>query len=340
MHALGVPTTRALAAVATGEIVLRERPLPGGILTRVAASHLRVGTFQFFAARGDTEALATLADYAIARHFPGAEGALGLLGAVIDAQARLVARWMGLGFIHGVMNTDNTSISGETIDYGPCAFMDTYHPATVFSSIDQAGRYAYARQPEILAWNLAQFASALLPLIDPSDTDAAIEQAQAAIDRYPDAAQAAWLDVFRAKLGLTTVEDGDAELAIALLERMATARADFTNTFRGLADGTAKDWFTDRAPFEAWEADWRARLAREPDPEGAPTRLRAANPALIPRNHRVEEAIAAALKGDLGPSRALHTALMSPHADLTEATRPFAAPPEPDEVVHATFCGT
>jgi len=339
MHTLGVPTTRALAAVATGEIVLRERPYPGGVLTRIAASHLRVGTFQFFAARGDTEALATLTDYAIARHYPGANGALGLLEAVIEAQAKLVARWMGLGFIHGVMNTDNTAISGETIDYGPCAFMDAYHPATVFSSIDHGGRYAYARQPEILAWNLAQLASALLPLIDP-DREAAIEQAQAAIDRYADAAQAAWLDVFRAKLGLTTAEDGDAELAIALLERMAAARADFTNTFRGLADGTAKDWFTDRAPFEAWDADWRARLAREPDPEGAPARLRAANPALIPRNHRVEEAIAAALKGDLGPTTALHSALNAPFADLTEATRPYSAPPEADEVVAATFCGT
>ena len=339
MHALGVPTTRALAAVATGETVLRERPYPGGVLTRVAASHLRVGTFQFFAARGDTEALATLTDYAIARHYPGAQGALGLLEAVIDAQARLVARWMGLGFIHGVMNTDNTSISGETIDYGPCAFMDAYHPATVYSSIDHGGRYAYARQPEILAWNLAQLASALLPLIDP-EREAAIERAQTAIDRYVDLAQAAWLDVFRAKLGLTTAEDGDAELAIALLERMAAAHADFTNTFRGLADGTAKDWFTDRAPFEAWEADWRARLAREPDPEGTPARLRAANPAIIPRNHRVEEVIAAALRGDLGPAKALHSALSTPFADLTATTRPYAAPPEPDEVVAATFCGT
>ncbi|MEM1427976.1 MAG: YdiU family protein [Pseudomonadota bacterium] len=339
MHAFGVPTTRALAAVATGETVVRERPYPGGVLTRVAASHLRVGTFQYFAARGDVEALRLLADYAIARHYPQADGALGLLEAVIDAQARLVARWMGLGFIHGVMNTDNTTISGETIDYGPCAFMDSYHPSTVYSSIDHGGRYAYARQPEILAWNLAQLASALIPLIDP-DSEAAIERAQAAINRYPDAAQSAWRDVFRAKLGLATAEDGDADLAIALLERMATAKADFTNTFRGLADGTARDWFTDRAPFEAWERDWRARMAREPDPEGAPARLRAANPALVPRNHRVEEAIAAALEGDLEPTRALHSALATPFADLTAATRAFAVPPEPEEVVQATFCGT
>ncbi|MEM0934979.1 MAG: YdiU family protein [Pseudomonadota bacterium] len=339
MHALGVPTTRALAAVATGETVLRERPYPGAVLTRVASSHLRVGTFQYFAARGDTEAVQTLTDYAIARHYPEAEGALGLLKAVVSAQARLVARWMGLGFIHGVMNTDNTTISGETIDYGPCAFMDAYHPGQVFSSIDHQGRYAYARQPEILAWNLAQLATALLPLID-KDTDAAIAQAQEAITAYPAEAQAAWAATFRAKLGLTTEEEGDPDLAIRLLERMATAKADFTNTFRGLADGTAKDWFTDRAPFEAWEVEWRARLAREPDPAGVPARLDAANPAIIPRNHRIEAAIAAALDGDLAPTHALHTALATPFAAPDAATRTFTQPPTPAEIVPATFCGT
>ena len=337
MHALGVPTTRALAAVATGETVLRERPFPGGVLTRVASSHIRVGTFQYFAARGDTEALRALTDYAIARHYPQADGPLALLDAVIDAQARLVAQWMGLGFIHGVMNTDNTAISGETIDYGPCAFMDHYHPATVFSSIDHGGRYAYARQPEILAWNLAQFATCLLPLID-DDRERAVERAQAAMDRYPERAQAEWARVFRAKLGLARAEEGDAELAIRLLEVMAEQRADFTNVFRGLADGTAADWFTDRAPFEAWQADWQARLARE---EGdAAARLQAANPALIPRNHRVEESIQAALSGDLEPARALHAALAAPYAEPDAATRPYARPPEDSEVVPATFCGT
>jgi uncharacterized protein YdiU (UPF0061 family) len=341
MHALGVPTTRALAAVATGETVLRERPYPGGVLTRVASSHIRVGTFQFFAARGDTDALRALTDYAIARHYPGAEGPLGLLDAVIAAQARLVAQWMGLGFIHGVMNTDNTTISGETIDYGPCAFMDGYHPATVYSSIDQGGRYAYGRQPEILAWNLAQFATTLLPLID-ADPEQAVAQAQEAMNTYPEHAQAAWVDVFRAKLGLTRQEPEDAELVIALLEAMGAQRADFTNVFRGLADGTAKDWFVDRAPFEAWEARWRERLARDGDAaaDDLGARLRAANPAVIPRNHRVEEVIRAALDGDLEPARRLHAVLSRPYDDLGEKDRAYALPPEEDERVRATFCGT
>jgi uncharacterized protein YdiU (UPF0061 family) len=337
MHALGVPTTRALAAVATGETVVRDRPYPGGVLTRVAGSHVRVGTFQFFAARGDTEALRHLTDYAIARHYPGADGPLGLLEGVIDAQARLVAQWMGLGFIHGVMNTDNTAISGETIDYGPCAFMDHYHPATVFSSIDQGGRYAYGRQPEILAWNLAQFATCLLPLID-DDRERAVETAQAAMDRYPERAQAEWARVFRAKLGLVREEEGDPDLAIRLLEIMAEQRADFTNVFRGLADGTATDWLTDRTAFEAWEAEWQARLARE---EGdAAARLRAANPALIPRNHNVEAAIRAAVEGDLEPARRLHAALATPYAAPGGADRAFTRPPSEEEVVPATFCGT
>jgi len=339
MHALGVPTTRALAAVATGETVLRERPWPGGVLTRVASSHIRVGTFQFFAARGDTEALAALTEHARARHYPDADGALGLLEAVIAAQARLVAQWMGLGFIHGVMNTDNTSVSGETIDYGPCAFMDGYHPDTVFSSIDHGGRYAYGRQPAILAWNLAQLATALLPLID-ADRDRAIARAQAAMDGYAERAQAAWTAVFRAKLGLAAAEDGDADLALGLLGLMAAGRADFTNTFRGLADGSAGDHVTDRPGFDAWAARWRARVAREPDPEGVTARLQAANPALIPRNHRVEEAIAAAVAGDTGPAARLHAALARPFAAPRGDARALAAPPQAHEVVAATFCGT
>ncbi|MEM9247479.1 MAG: YdiU family protein [Pseudomonadota bacterium] len=339
MHALGVPTTRALAAVSTGETVVRERPLPGGVLTRVAASHLRVGTFQYFAARGDTEALHTLTRYAIERHYPDAEGPLGLLNAVINAQARLVAAWMGLGFIHGVMNTDNTTISGETIDYGPCAFMDAYDPDQVFSSIDQGGRYAYARQPEILAWNLAQLATALLPLID-DDPDAAIPQAQAAINGYAAKAQTAWAATFRKKLGLTTDEEGDAELAISLLELMAKANADFTNTFRGLADGTARDGFSDPRAFDDWSSRWHSRVVRDPDPDGLPKRLAQANPSVIPRNHRIEEVIQAALTGDLGPAHHLHGILTTPFAPLTEATRAYAAPPQDHETVTATFCGT
>ncbi|MEL6204432.1 MAG: YdiU family protein [Pseudomonadota bacterium] len=337
MHALGVPTTRALAAVATGETVMRERPLPGGILTRVARSHIRVGTFQFFASRGDTEALRLLAEHAIARHYPDADGPLGLLRSVVAAQADLVAEWMGLGFIHGVMNTDNTSISGETIDYGPCAFMDGYHPNTVYSSIDHGGRYAFGRQAEILAWNLAQLATALLPVID-DDTEVALKGAQATIDGYPAIARAAWLKVFRRKLGLMTEEEDDVDLIVSLLKLMGEARADFTNTFRGLADGTARDWFLDRAPFDAWAERWTARCAHEP--AGLDTRLRAANPALIPRNHRAEEVIAAAVQGELGPAHRLHAALARPFDEPDAETRPYTTPPEPDEVVEATFCGT
>ncbi|MEO1240064.1 MAG: YdiU family protein, partial [Pseudomonadota bacterium] len=219
MAALGVPTTRALAAVTTGETVLRERPMPGAVLTRVAASHIRVGTFQYFAVRQDLAALKQLTDYVTQRHYPDADGALDLLNAVVGAQARLVAHWMALGFIHGVMNTDNTTISGETIDYGPCAFMDDYHPLKVFSSIDAHGRYAYARQPEVLVWNLAQLASALLPLID-TDQDRAVERATEAVHSFPDIYAAAWLTAFRAKLGLVTAEDGDKELIEGLLTEM------------------------------------------------------------------------------------------------------------------------
>jgi uncharacterized protein YdiU (UPF0061 family) len=339
MHALGVPTTRALAAVATGETVLREAPLPGAVLTRVAASHIRVGTFQYFAARGDADALERLTAHVIARHYPGAGDALALLDAVIGAQARLVARWLGLGFIHGVMNTDNCSVAGETIDYGPCAFMETFHPGTVYSSIDRFGRYAYNRQPEILAWNLAQFASCLLPLID-ADREAAIARAQALIHGFPDRFRAEWLAVFRAKLGLTRAEDGDAGLIERLLVLMAEGRADFTNAFRALGTERARDQFLDPAAFDGWEAEWRARSAREPAPEAIRARLKSANPALIPRNHRVEAAIAAAVAGDLGPARRLHAALARPFDDPGPDTADLARPAGPEEAVHQTFCGT
>ena len=337
MHALGIPTTRALAAVTTGETIIRETLLPGAVLTRVAASHIRVGTFQFFAARQDTEALRALTDHVIARHYPAAEGPMGLLNAVIDAQARLVAQWMGVGFIHGVMNTDNTAISGETIDYGPCAFMDTYRSDQVFSSIDHYGRYAYNRQPDMLVWNLAQFATALLPLMG-EDRNAAIEAATAAVHRFPDRFQAEWLAVFRGKLGLGTAEDGDAELIQTLLGRMETLRADFTNAFRALGTAAAREEFLDPAGYDAWEEAWRARLAREgTTPEGRRAAIEAANPSIIPRTHRIEEAIAAGVAGDFAPFERLVDVLAAPFA---EAPPDLRRPPAADEVVRQTFCGT
>lgn len=329
MAALGVPTTRALAAVTTGETVLREGPMPGAVLTRVAASHIRVGTFQYFAVRQDLPALEKLTTYVIERHYPDAENALDLLNCVIAAQASLVAQWMGLGFIHGVMNTDNTTVSGETIDYGPCAFMDAYHPLKVFSSIDAHGRYAYARQPEVLVWNLAQLASALLPLID-TDQEQAIEHATEAVHRFPDLYATAWLDVFRAKLGLGTARDGDKDLIEGLLTEMAKSGADFTNTFAEL----------DAALFADWRAAWTSRLALEgKTPESTSPSRAASNPAVIPRNHRVEAVIAAGIAGDYAPFHDLNRILATPF-ELAEADAQYATPPEPGEEVTQTFCGT
>ncbi|MGR3541599.1 MAG: protein adenylyltransferase SelO [Hasllibacter sp.] len=337
MHALGVPTTRALAACATGAEILREDgPLPGAVLARAAPSHLRVGSFQYFAVRDDTEALRLLLEVAAARHHPGADGPLGLLRAAIAAQAALVAKWMSLGFIHGVMNTDNAHVGGLTIDYGPCAFMDDYHPARGFSSIDRGGRYAYANQPGIAAWNMAQLATALLPL--EADREGAIPAYQEAVDGFAPLYQAEWLRLFRAKLGLSTPEEGDRALIEGLLGAMAEGRADFANAFRGLADGTAALAFDDPAAFEAWRPDWQARRARDPlDADGAAGLMRAHSPAIIPRNHRIEQAIAAAVRGDPAPFEALHAALADPYAAAPEG---YAAPPRPDEVVAATFCGT
>lgn len=341
MHALGVPTTRALAAVTTGEKVLREGPVPGAIFTRVARSHLRVGTFQFFAARGDEEALADLVKFACARHYPQAETALDLLDAVIAQQAELIARWMGLGFIHGVMNTDNMTISGETIDYGPCAFMESYHPDTVFSSIDQFGRYAYRNQPEIAVWNLAQLATALLPLVD-TDKDRAVERATESVHRFADLYQAAWLSVFRRKLGLTSEEDADAALAHDLLGRMAQAGVDFTLAFRGLAEGDdiVRALYPEPDTYDNWAKTWRARLARDPAPSDTlAARLKEANPAFIPRNHRVEEAIQGGLRGDFAPFETLLTVLERPYDDQPDY-RDYQAPAQPAEAVQQTFCGT
>ncbi|MCV6584576.1 MAG: YdiU family protein [Marinibacterium sp.] len=334
MHALGIPTTRALAAVATGEEVVRETLLPGAVLTRVAASHLRVGTFQIFAARGDTARLRDLTDYAIARHYPDAEGPLGLLTAVRDAQARLIAQWMSVGFIHGVMNTDNCTISGETIDYGPCAFMDGYHPNTVYSSIDQFGRYAYSNQPRIVVWNLAQLATALLQQFDAPETQ--VDAATEIVHAMPAMIDAEWLRLFRAKIGLSTPEDGDAALIADLLDRMAANQADFTNTFRALGTDGARDQFADPAAFDGWAAKWRSRLARDADPADL---LARANPWIIPRNHRVEQMIDAAVAGDMAPFERLSAALadpFTPHPDLADLTRP----PLASEQVQATFCGT
>lgn len=336
MHALGIPTSRALAAVETGERVFREQgALPGAVLTRVAASHIRVGTFQFFAARRDTEALKALFDYTVARHYPEAETPDDLLDAVIDRQARLVAQWMSVGFIHGVMNTDNATLSGETIDYGPCAFMDTYHPDTVYSSIDAHGRYAFSNQPNVIVWNMAQLATALVPLMP--DQDEAVEVFTRAVHAMPEKIQAEWLMRYRAKIGIGTPQDEDEALITTLLRLMAENRADFTNTFRALATGgPARDEFLDFAAFDTWEADWHRRLEFEDAPEA---RMRAANPAYIPRNHRVEQMIDAAVAGDYAPFERLVAVMAAPYEEQPGA-QDLARPPQPAEVVHQTFCGT
>lgn len=338
MHALGIPTTRALAALATGERVVRQRLEPGGVLVRVAASHLRVGTFEYFAARGDGEAVQTLTEYAIARHTPQAADALDFLGHVVEAQADLVARWMAVGFVHGVMNTDNTAISGETIDYGPCAFLDTYHPGAVFSSIDTMGRYAYARQPQIAAWNLARLAACLLPLID-ADEDKAVRRAEEVVNGFFPLFQRRWLTLFRAKLGLVGEEAEDGALITDLLTRMSRGEADFTRTFRNLAHGTAAAEFADPALFEDWAQNWRARLARNPAGTDAEALMLATNPRIIARNHRIKEALDAAEAGDMAPFERLAGALAAPFAE-DAATADLEAAPRPEERVWRTFCGT
>lgn len=331
MYALGVPTTRALAAVTTGEQVYREDILPGAIITRVAQSHIRVGTFQVLAARDETAALQALTDHVIARHYPAATGPADLLDMVIDRTAKLIAQWMGLGFIHGVMNTDNVAIAGETIDYGPCAFMDVYHPQTVFSAIDQYGRYAYANQPAIGAWNMAQLATSLIPLM--ADRDQAITDFTAAVHRMPGIYQAAWLQVFGAKLGIADPTEDDRNLIEALLSLMATDGADFTNTFAALGTAAARDQFLDHDAFDAWHSRWQAR-----GPDAA--LMAQANPRIIPRNHRIEEAILAGRDGDYAPFTALLAAVTRPYAPLTAETAAYARAPTTDERVTRTFCGT
>ena len=352
MAVLSIPTTRSLAAVTTGERVLRETALPGAVLTRVAASHIRVGTFQYFAARNDTDGVQRLADHVIARHYPEAATAdrpyHALLESVIARQADLVARWLLVGFIHGVMNTDNTSISGETIDYGPCAFMDQYDPATVFSSIDEGGRYAYANQARIALWNLTRLAECLLPLFS-EDQDKAIAEAQVALGGFAEVFNIAYSAGLRAKLGLFTAQDGDPALAQDLLDAMAKNQADFTLTFRRLSeaalgadhDSEVRQSFADPTAYDEWAARWRQRTGGEPqDPAQRRTAMRAVNPAFIPRNHRVEAVIEAAVnRDDFAPFEELLTVLAKPYEDQP-AFAAYAQPPEPHQRVLQTFCGT
>ena len=339
MHALGIPTTRSLAVVATGETVARTGPKPGAVLARVAASHIRVGTFQFAAGLDDVAVLRALADHAILRHdaelsaSPDAHAAF--LAKVIARQAALVARWQCVGFVHGVLNTDNTLVSGETIDYGPCAFMDTYNADTVFSSIDHHGRYRYAHQPGIIQWNLARFAEAMVPLLAADET-VAVARANEALELFAPLYRAAWIAGMRAKLGLVQEESEDLALAQELLSAMQEKRADFTNTFRALSLGETP------AGLEAWVARWQARLSREGRPRAeALASMRAVNPAVIPRNHRVESALAAAEeRGDLGPFRELLSVVARPF-DLSPEHAMYAEPaPKEFAEFYCTYCGT
>jgi uncharacterized protein YdiU (UPF0061 family) len=345
MHALGIPTTRSLAVVTTGEPVYRETTQRGAILTRVADSHIRVGTFQYLAARRDEANLRVLADYTIARHYPELVDApqqyLQFLRAVMDRQASLIARWQLVGFVHGVMNTDNMAISGETIDYGPCAFMDAYHAETVFSSIDHGGRYAYGNQPGIGQWNLARFAETLLPLLN-SSQDKVVELAMEALHEYPAMVEQYWLAGMRKKLGLRTEAAGDRELIETLLDWMQTVQADFTNTFDDLSaeDGLADSLHRDER-FQAWHARWQKRIELDGQPaESVYALMRTVNPSVIPRNHRVEEALDAATDGDdLSVMHRLLAALSSPY-ERNVAFAAYRTPPPPDQCRYRTFCGT
>jgi uncharacterized protein YdiU (UPF0061 family) len=358
MAAMGIPTTRALAALTTGDPVHREEVLPGAILVRVASSHLRIGTFELLAAQDDREGLRALVRYALERHYPAhvpRDGAaspspgLALLDQVVSAQASLVARWMGVGFVHGVMNTDNMSISGETLDYGPCAFLDEYDPQKRFSFIDRGGRYAYGNQPRIALWNLARLAEALLTVLADDDTDEEelVRLATARLEEFLPRFRRAHAAVLRAKLGLACEEDADVALAEDLLGRMAASHVDFTLFFRRLAgvpDGsvqadTIAGMFEDPGAWTTWAEAWHARLAREHEPARAAVVMRAANPAFIPRNHRVEEAIRAATEDDFGPFETLVRVLARPFDDQPDDAR-SADPPLAAERVERTFCGT
>ena len=348
MHALGIPTTRSLAVATTGEQIVREEMLPGAVLTRVAASHIRVGTFEYASALGDRALLEALVEYTLQRHYPeivGAENpALTLFEAALERQAALVARWLGVGFIHGVMNTDNMALSGETIDYGPCAFMDAYDPATVFSSIDRGGRYAYGNQPQIVHWNLARLVEALLPLID-EDREQAIAAGEGALGRFPERFRHHYAAGLRAKLGLAGEEDGDLDLAKELLSWMREAGADFTNSFAALTLSAASgrpegELSFAGGAFRAWHEKWTARLQRQSLPrEEVVSIMRKANPVVIPRNHRVEEALAAAADGDFGVMNRLVAVLQRPFEQSAE-NEFYRAAPEPGGERYRTFCGT
>ncbi len=349
MHALGIPTTRALAVLATGEEVVRETLLPGAVLVRVAASHLRVGTFQYAAATGDTELVRRLADYAIARHHPQALESenpyLAFFEAVTDAQAALIARWMCVGFIHGVMNTDNMAISGETIDYGPCAFMDSYDPATVFSSIDHAGRYAYGNQPAIAQWNLARLAQTLLPLLD-DDPDTAIAAAGEVLQSFSGSYHDYRARGMRAKLGLIDAQGDVIELVEDLLTLMQAQSVDFSSCFRALSSSVrgdlqpARALFAKPAAFDAWAEGWLQRLSSQAsDPQAIAEAMDRVNPVYIPRNHHVEEALAAATAGDLAAFQRLVDVLARPFDEQPGLER-YAAPAPPSFGEYVTFCGT
>lgn len=353
MHALKIPATRALAAVTTGESVARDQMLPGAIITRVAASHVRVGTFQYFAARGDNDALKQLADFVIDRHYPQSRTTerpyLDLLQAVSERQARLIASWMHVGFIHGVMNTDNMAVSGETIDFGPCAFIDTYDPAAVFSSIDARGRYAYMNQPHAAQWNLARLAETLLPIVDLS-SEQSLSLANEVIASFPARFEEYWLAGMRQKVGLTTPEADDRKLIEGLLDTMHRSQADFTLTFRGLcdasenlkADAGLRELFSNPVAYDEWAAQWRLRLQREPQESHArrAAAMRQANPIFIPRNHRIEEVINAAVKReDFAPFEELLGVLARPF-DALAGFETYANPPQLNERVLQTFCGT
>ncbi len=349
MHALGIPTTRSLAVVATGRPVRRETLLPGAVLARVASSHLRVGSFQYARATGDVDLLRRLADHAIARHHPATADAeqpyLALFEAVVAAQASLVARWMLVGFVHGVMNTDNMTISGETIDYGPCAFMDAFDPATVYSSIDHGGRYAYGNQPQIAQWNLTRLAETLLPLFD-VDTDTAAAAATDVLQSFPDRFHQYWSHGMRAKLGMTDHRGEDGALINDLLTLLRDQRVDYTSCFRALSSAVlgdaerARSLFAEPSAFDAWAERWRARLSSQgADPETVAEAMDRVNPVYIPRNHRVEEALAAATAGDMEPFHRLLDVLAQPFEERP-GLEPYAAPAPPGLGEYRTFCGT
>ncbi|MFK7736664.1 MAG: YdiU family protein [Pirellulaceae bacterium] len=344
MAGLGVPTARSLAVVETGETVYRESLLKGAVLTRVASSHIRVGTFQYLAAQRDHDALRKLADYTIGRHDPDlleleAETRYAeFIRRVLQRQARLIAQWQSVGFIHGVMNTDNVALCGETIDYGPCAFMDVYHPDTVFSSIDHGGRYAYKNQPPIGQWNLARFAETLLPLLN-EDTDTAIDQATELLGEYPDEFESAWLEQMRRKLGLVSQQAEDREIAESLLDWMQSAEADFTNVFDDLSCGTLDEAKYTEQAITDWYAGWKARVAKDHgSTEEARQVMQLVNPAVIPRNHRVEEALASATAGDMSVVHSLLDALKKPFVRDSGSKR-LRQPPAPGQC-YRTFCGT